>query len=306
MTLEQLRIFVAVAQRSHLTRAAEALSLTPSALSSALRNLEERYGVRLFDRVGRGIALTEPGRAFLVFAQATLHSAGIAEQVLHELAGAGRGRVRVRVSQTIASYWLPKRLMHFRQRFPGLEIELEVGNTRTASQAVREGLADLGLVEGDVDARLLDVAPIGADRLIVVVAPHHPWADGAALAMSDLTASAWVSREAGSGTRSVFEDILRHHGIAPQALHTVLSLPSNEAVLNAVEASECAAALSQLAAAPALQTRRLMRAGVELPPRTFNLIAHRERSRTRATQALVDFLLLSADSVPGTDAMIRG
>ncbi|MGI4859363.1 MAG: LysR family transcriptional regulator, partial [Janthinobacterium lividum] len=88
MTLEQLRIFVAVAQRSHLTRAAEALSLTPSALSSALRNLEERYGVQLFDRVGRGIALTEPGRTFLVFAQATLHSAGIAEQVLHELAGA--------------------------------------------------------------------------------------------------------------------------------------------------------------------------------------------------------------------------
>ncbi|MGI4861235.1 MAG: LysR substrate-binding domain-containing protein [Janthinobacterium lividum] len=306
MTLEQLRIFVAVAQRSHLTRAAEALSLTPSALSSALRNLEERYGVLLFDRIGRGIALTEPGRAFLVFAQATLHSAGVAEQALHELAGTEGGRIRVRVSQTIASYWLPKRLMHFRQRFPGLEIELEVGNTRTVSQAINEGVADLGLVEGEVDARSLEVTPIGFDRLVVVVAPHHPWATGAPVAWLDLTASAWVSRESGSGTRSVFEEVLRQHGIAPQALHTVLSLPSNEAVLNAVEASACAAALSELAAAPALQTGRLARAGVALPPRTFNLLAHREHSRTRATQALVDFLLTPEDGDPDSAAMPKG
>ncbi|MCY0386774.1 LysR substrate-binding domain-containing protein [Robbsia sp. Bb-Pol-6] len=301
MTLEQLRIFVAVARRSHLTRAAEALSLTPSALSSALRCLEERYDIRLFDRIGRGIVLTEPGRAFLVFAEATLHSAGVAEQALHELAGTERGRIRVRVSQTIASYWLPGRLMRFRQRYPGLEIELEVGNTLTASQAVSEGVADVGLVEGEVDARSLEVMPVGSDRLIVVVAPHHPWAAGAALAVPDFPASGWVSREPGSGTRAVFEEALRHHGLAPEALGIVLSLPSNEAVLNAVEASECAAALSELAAAPALQTGRLVRASVALPVRAFNLLMHRERHRTRATQALADFLLAAMPAVPGIE-----
>lgn len=293
MTLEQLRIFVAVAQRSHLTRAAEALSLTPSALSSAVRALEDRYGVRLFDRIGRNIVLTGPGRSFLAFAQATLHSAGVAEQALHELAGTERGLIRVGASQTIASYWLPGRLMRFRARHPGLEIDLAVGNTRTVARAVGEGGADIGLVEGEVDARALEASPVGADRLIVVVAPHHPWAGGQALEMAALAESAWVSREPGSGTRAVFEETLRHRGVAPQTLRTVLSLPSNEAVLNAVEGSDCAAALSELAAAPALQTGRLVRAGVSLPPRAFHLLAHRERYRTRATQALVDFLLVS-------------
>jgi len=103
MTLEQLRIFVAVAERLHMTRAAEALHLTQSAVSAAVAALEARYGVRLFDRVGRGLALNATGAAFLPEARAVLAQAEAAEQALDDLAGLRRGTVRLFASQTIAA-----------------------------------------------------------------------------------------------------------------------------------------------------------------------------------------------------------
>ena len=115
MTLEQLRIFVAVAEREHLTRAAEALNLTPSAVSSAIRVLEERYATALFHRTGRRIELTEAGLAFLPEARATLARAQSADLFLTEIGGLKRGTLTLAASQTVAGYWLPPRLMRFHQ-----------------------------------------------------------------------------------------------------------------------------------------------------------------------------------------------
>ena len=114
MTLEQLAILIAVAEREHLTRAADAINLTPSAVSSAIKNLEQHYGVELFHRVGRRIELTDTGRIFFGEARETLARARSAELVLSELGGLMRGTLSVHASQTIASYWLPPRLMAFR------------------------------------------------------------------------------------------------------------------------------------------------------------------------------------------------
>src|SRR5471030_855174 len=138
MTLEQLRIFVEVAQREHLTQAASALALTPSAVSASIRVLEERYGTPLFNRVGRRIELSEAGRLFLPEARITLASARTAERTLSELGGLQRGTLQIQASQTIASYWLPPLLVQFRQRYPQIELSLTAGNTRQVAQAVAE------------------------------------------------------------------------------------------------------------------------------------------------------------------------
>src|SRR5579875_794522 len=124
MTLEQLRIFVAVAEREHVTRAAEALHLTQSAVSAAIQALERRHDTRLFDRVGRNVVLTEAGRVFLAEARAVLARAEAAELALAELAGLKRGRLLVQASQTIAAYWLPQHLVRFRQSWPGVELRV--------------------------------------------------------------------------------------------------------------------------------------------------------------------------------------
>lgn len=287
MTLEQLRIFIEVAERAHLTQAANALSLTPSALSAAIRALEHRYEVGLFNRVGRGIELTQAGAAFLPEARAALARARAAELALAELAGGKRGRVRLQASQTIASYWLPPLLVRFRAAYPAIEIELAVGNTQTVAQAIVDGSADLGLVEGVVADESLVARSVGEDRLILVVRPDHPWADGHALTAAMLEKGRWAMREPGSGTRSAFESALRQIGGDPARLQIDLTLPSNEAVRGAVEASQMATVVSELVAASSIAAGRLARARLELPTRAFILLRHKERYASKACEALL-------------------
>ena len=225
MTLDQLRIFVAVAERQHVTRAAEALNLAQSAASAAIAALEGRHGAKLFHRVGRGIELTEVGSLFLTEARAVLARADAAELVLSELGGLKRGRLLVQASQTIARYWLPRHLVAFRQTHPGLAIALTVGNTAQVAAAVHEGAAELGFIEGTVDDPILDSRVVARDQLVIVVGPEHDWArSGDPLTPRHLAGSDWVLREPGSGTRSVFEAALVGFGISPACLRVVLEL----------------------------------------------------------------------------------
>lgn len=287
MTFEQLSIFVAVAEREHLTRAAAAIGLTPSAVSAAIRNLEAYYRVALFHRVGRRIELTMEGRLFLDEARATLARVRAAELMLSELGGLSRGRLAIHASQTVASYWLPPLLMRFHADYPGVELELTIGNTRSVAQAVNLGTADIGFVEGAVQDPALAVIKVADDALLVVTAPDHAFADGRALSPRQLVEeTGWVMRELGSGTRSTFEETLRRLGEDPARLRTVLTLPSNEAVLSAVSAGPCAAVVSGIAAACRMGEGNLVAANFALPARQFSLLRHKERRPSRAASML--------------------
>src|ERR1700742_3439393 len=129
MTLEQLRIFVAVAEHQHVTRAANELNLTQSATSAAIAALEARYGIKLFDRIGRGIALTRIGSDFLIEARAVLARARDATQVLNDLAGLKRGSLSIAASQTVGNYWLPRRVQTVHGAYPGIELQLGIPNS---------------------------------------------------------------------------------------------------------------------------------------------------------------------------------
>ncbi|SDD45376.1 DNA-binding transcriptional regulator, LysR family [Belnapia rosea] len=288
MTLDQLRVFVAVAERQHVTRAAEALNIAQSAASAAVASLEAGHGVRLFHRVGRGIALTEAGRLFLTEARAVLARASAAELALAELSGLVRGVLSVQASQTIASYWLPRHLVAFRRAYPGIEIRLEIGNTAQVAAAVHEGLAELGFVEGAVEDEQLLGQVVAADRLVLVVAPDHPWATSPGLSLREaVEGGEWVLRERGSGTRSAFEGALAAVGIAPGALRVALELPSNEAVRAAVEAGLGATVISASVAVAGLEAGLLHQVPVALPERSFHALRHRERAPSRAAEALL-------------------
>ncbi|HTW28291.1 MAG TPA: LysR substrate-binding domain-containing protein [Acetobacteraceae bacterium] len=287
MTLDQLRVFVAVAERQHVTRAAHVLNLAQSAVSAAIATLEARHGVKLFDRVGRGIELTEAGTAFLEEARAVLARAESAELVLSELGGLTRGTLLVQASQTIAGYWLPRHLVAFRRAHPGVAIRLGIGNTAQVVAAVRAGLAELGFVEGMVEEQALALLPVARDQLVIVVGAGHPWAGVATLDPAALVESEWVLREPGSGTRAVFEAALPAMGVAPGALRIALELPSNEAVRAAVEAGMGATAVSASVVAAGLEAGLLHRVPVPMPERGFHVVRHGERSTSRAAAALL-------------------
>jgi len=288
MTFEQLSIFVAVAERQHLTRGAAAIGLTPSAVSASIKALEGFYNVRLFERVGRGIELTQAGRVFLDEAKATLARARAAERVLGELGGLQRGQIDIHASQTVAGYWLPPRLMRFHEAYPRIDIRLTVGNTRTVTRAVADGAAEIGFIEGSVDEPALTVSVVAKDHLVVVVAADHPLARAPNVALAMLFREAsWVMREEGSGTRSEFEAALAAEGCDPSQLNVVLTFPSNEAVLSATRAGRSAAAVSRIAVASQVDEGVLAIVDVKLPPRTFMSVRHKERHLGSAARELM-------------------
>lgn len=287
MTLEQLRIFVAVAEREHVTRAAADLNLTQSAVSAAVTALEERHATQLFDRIGRRIQLTQAGRLFLVEARAVLARAAAAETALADLTGLKRGTLVLAASQTVGSYWLPPLMAHFRAAYPGVTLRLVIGNTETAAAMVREGAADLGVVEGGIADDNLSATVVAEDELVLVARVGTPAARRKPLRREDIRSLHWVFRERGSGTRSIFETALARAGIAAGELHIALELPSNEAVRSAVEAGAGAAALSRLVVKDAIAAGALVALNFELPKRQFLALLHKDRTPTQAVRALL-------------------
>jgi DNA-binding transcriptional LysR family regulator len=287
MTLEQLRIFVAVADRQHVTQAARALNLAQSAASHAIAALETRHGTKLFDRIGRRIELTEAGRVFLAEARAVLARAEAAELALSEFGSLKRGTLSIQASHTITGYWLPRHLVAFQQAYPQIKIRLGIGNTAQVAAAVESGTAELGFVEGAVANEHLANVPIARDQLVIVVGPQHPWVGRARLTLRDLMESDWVLRERGAGTRSVFESALAHLGVKPDALRVRLELPSNEAVRAAVEAGLGATVVSASVAAPSIEAGLLHQAAFRLPEREFHVLRRKDRSPSRVADALL-------------------
>ena len=287
MTLEQLRIFAAVADRQHVTQAARELNLTQSATSAAIAALEGRYGVKLFDRVGRGIVLTHTGRAFLAEARAVLSRARGAEQVLRDLAGLKTGKLVLAASQTVANYWLPSRLQGFQAAHPGIEVDVRIANTERAAADVHEGVADLGFIEGDIDDPALAARRIDGDALVVVVSPKHPLARQKKLPADWMKQTPWILREPGSGTRAMFEQALKKRGLRLSDLKVQLELASNEAIRTAVESGLCATAISDLVVDKSVAAKTLVRIEDELAKRAFYILRHKERHVSKAEAALL-------------------
>jgi len=285
MTLEQLRIFVAVADKQHVTQAARELNPTQSATSAAIAALEARYGIKLFDRVGRGIVLTHTGRTFLTEARAVLARARAAEQVLRDIAGLAIGKLVIAASQTVANYWLPSRLQAFQATHSGIEISVRIANTERVAADVREGIADIGFIEGDVDEGALSTRRLDGDSLVVVVGPRHRYARKKP--PSDwLTQTPWILREPGSGTRAMFELALRKRGLRLSDLTVQLELASNEAIRTAVESGICATAISNLVVEKSIAAKTLFRVEGELAKRSFYMLRHKERHASKAEAAL--------------------
>lgn len=285
MTLEQLRIFVAVAEREHVTRAAEALNLTQSAVSGAIQALENRHQIALFHRIGRRIELSPEGKEFLDHARKVLQAAGQAATFLKDLRGLESGEITIHASQTSGTYWLPPRLALFKTRHPNIEVRLALGNTDQVAAAVTSGAAEIGFVEDTIDRPELLTEPVATDQLAVVVGITHPWARSRRVALKQIAETGWVLRERGSGTRSVFENALRAAGIAPETLRVSLELPSNEMIRGAVEAGLGATAISHSVVDSALRLGTLRRINLLPIVRPFLALRHRERTPSNAVKA---------------------
>ena len=294
MTLTQLKIFAAVAESGHVTRAAAALGITQSAASAAIAALENLYEVKLFNRVGRSVELSEAGQIFLVEARAVLDRARLAQRTLRTLGGSATGHLDIAASQTIANYWLPRRLSVFHDRYPAIALNVVISNTRGVERAVVNGDADVGFVEGITHSPELLLDEVDHDQLALVVSAKR-W-PSLGVGGVDLAAVPWVVREPGSGTRGVLEDMALGAGLQWSDLNVALELPSNEAVREAVETGAGATLISRHVVASALSAGTLRALPLDVPPRSYKMVRHRKRHASPARRALVEMVLESVPS----------
>ena len=272
-----------------MTERAQALGMTQSATSAAVASLERLSGVKLFNRVGRGIELTEAGRRFLPEAKNVIERAAIARAILEQSAEIESGTVSIGASQTIANRWLPRRLAAFREAYPGIRLDVTIGNTQSVEDAVIRGDLDIGMVEGPTTHPALVRIIIDSDRPVLVTSPGTPvplLSNG----RIDLARLAWVVREEGSGTRDALLQLCERMNVSFDMLRIILILPSNEAVREAVEAGAGAAVISEQVVAASIEAERLSVVPVDLPQRDFVLLRHSQRTLTAAQRALVSSL----------------
>ncbi|WP_237059944.1 LysR family transcriptional regulator [Microbulbifer sediminum] len=277
-SLRQLEVFLACAHHENVSRAAASLNMSQSAASTALKELEQQFELRLFERTGKRLRLNELGRQLWPRAEELLERARELEQSL--AVHGDLGRLKIGATLTIGNYLAAGIMARYMAEQPGARVELDVANTASIAERVLSFELDLGLIEGELNHPDLEMMPWRDDELVVFCAPDHPLAAGhRALNDSDLCGATWILREPGSGTRQTFERALS--GLLPQ-LHILLELQHTEAIKRAVEAGLGISCLSRVSLTDALRRGSL----VELPVpqrdfrREFYFALHRQKYRS--------------------------
>lgn len=257
--LGALELLLAVARVGSLSGAARRLGITQPAASSRIRAMEARLGVALVDRSPRGSTLTAEGALVTDWARRVVEAAEAFDAGAQALRGRRDSRLRVAASMTIAEYLMPGWLIALRGQRPDTAVSLQAGNSALVAQRVLVHEADLGFVEGLTVAEGLDSAVIAQDRLVVAVAPGHPWARRSrGVEVAELASAPLILRERGSGTRQVLDAALAGSGGLAAPL---LELASTTAVKAAALSGAGPCVLSELAVVDELAARRL----VEVP-----------------------------------------
>jgi DNA-binding transcriptional LysR family regulator len=273
-SLRQLEVFLATAHHENVTRAASDLSMSQSAASGSLNDLESQFGVKLFDRVGKRLQLSELGLQLRPQAEHLLEQA---HELQSALAGeAVVGHLNIGATLTIGNYLAVGMIAEFRRRFPAADVSLSVANTENIAQRVRNFELDLGLIEGELHQPELDTLHWRDDELQVFASPQHPLSGLGPLNDEQLLSLRWIVRESGSGTRQTFDRAM--HGILTD-LDINMELQHTEAIKRAVEAQLGVGCLSKICLEEAFARGSL----VPLPvsgrdfSRQFNIITHKQK-----------------------------
>ena len=227
MSDRRLKVFHTVARLLSFTKAAEALHMTQPAVTFQVRQLEEYFNTRLFDRTHNRVNLTPAGEHVSEFAERIFDLYAEMENKVRDLTGEISGALTIGASTTIAEYMLPALLGEFKNRYPDINLRLKVSNSEGIVSMVEHNVIDLGLVESPVGNKNLIVEVCHDDQLVVVVAPDHELAkSGARVKAADIIKYPFVSREEGSGTRDFIMQYLLEAKVKPSDMNICLELGS--------------------------------------------------------------------------------
>ena len=290
MADRRLQVFHAVAKHLSFTKAADALFMTQPAVTFQIKQLEEHFNTRLFDRGHGQIALTAEGAVVLDYAERILGLSAELEARVKDMTSRVAGPLLIGASMTIADYLLPRVLGEFQARFPGVVPRLLVANSETVQNQVAEHSLDVGFIEGESLLPSLVTEVCCEDELQVVCAPSHPLAALKEVKPELLSQHAYVSREPGSGTREVTDHYLQKNGVAPEGLHPAMELGSPEALKGLVATGFGFAIMSRATVAKELRLAQLV--GIPLAPRIARklcVVYAKQKFHSKMVAAFVEF-----------------
>lgn len=232
-TLNQLKIFATVAELKSMTKAAQKLYMTQPAISIQLQKLEEKYGIALFEMIGKSFHLTEAGSILLTACEDVQKSLDNVDMQLSQLKGSLKGRLKIVVVST-AKYFVPGLLGQFRNDYPEIDIRLKVTNRKTVIERLAQNQDDLTIMSQLPDQLSIEAFPFLQDALVLAASPTHPLAYKKKIAWKDLAYENFILRESGSGTRLVMEKLFQKHHIHPRI---IMELGSSEAIKQAIMAN---------------------------------------------------------------------
>jgi len=290
MADRRLQVFHAVARQLSFTKAAEVLFMTQPAVTFQIKQLEEHFNTRLFDRGHGRISLTPAGDLVLQYAEKILGLSGEMDVRLAEMTGEVGGSLLVGASTTIAEFLLPRILGEFKSKYPNVRPRLIVANSEAIETRVAEHTIDIGFIESTSHQPNLQSEACCEDELQVICSPKFPLARLKEITPGQLAEYPFVSREPGSGTREFTEVYLRKHGVDIDHMQPVMELGSPLALLEVVETGLGYAIASRTSVLKALRLGDLV--SIPLKPRLtrrLSMVYPKEKFRSRLVTAFVEF-----------------
>jgi len=286
----RLQVFYTVARLLSFTKAAETLHMTQPAVTFQVRQLEEYFNTRLFDRTHNRISLTDAGSRVYEYADKIFELYTDMENSVREMTGEISGSLTIGASTTIAEYMLPSLLGDFKFKYPDINIHLKVSNSEGIVSMVENNTIDLGVVESPVANKNLVVEACRADQLVAIVPPDHPAAGRKVFNYEDLVKYPFICREEGSGTREVLNEYLSAVNKSGDDLKTSMELGSPEAVKGAVEASMGISVVSLATVQKELKLKTLVAIPLDPPlERPFSFVHQKQKFRARVMEELLEF-----------------
>jgi DNA-binding transcriptional LysR family regulator len=290
MADRRLQVFHTVARLLSFTKAAETLHMTQPAVTFQVRQLEEHFNTRLFDRTHNRISLTDAGKQVYRVADKIFELYAEMEDAVRQVTGEISGALIIGASTTIAEYMLPALLGEFKSKYPDVNVHLKVANTDGIVSMVENNDIDLGVVEAPVSNKNLVVETCRMDQLVVISPPEHPLAGAKTVKVTDLVDYPFVSREEGSGTREVIEEYFIANGLNASNVQICMELGSPESIKGAVESNMGISIVSKATILKEAQLNSLNIVQLDPPlERPFSFVHQKQKFRHRAMDELLEF-----------------
>ncbi len=290
MSDRRLQVFHTVARLLSFTKAADTLHMTQPAVTFQVRQLEEQFNTRLFDRTHSKVRLTEAGKKVFAYAEKITSLSNEMELEIKSLSEDISGNLIIGGSTTIAQYILPSLLQGFKKKYPELNIIIREANTDGIVSMIESSVIDLGIVEAPVKAQDLEVEIFMSDELVLIHNPENNFSKKESVSPDELRDLPFILREEGSGTRAVIAEYLKKQGIGEGELEVSMELGNSESIKGAVEANIGVSILSKSTIQKELMLKTLL--CKELSPkisRNFYFVRRRHKFKLKVTENLVDY-----------------